>query len=270
MAEQNSSSNVVNGDVFLLTDRRQSFASAQAELLKAIADCGSISQAAKRVGISYKTAWDRIDAMNNMSNQPLVTRSAGGAKGGGTALTELGKRVVAGFDALQHEHRQFIERLGNKIHSLQDVAGFIRAETIKASARNQFIATVSKITKGIVSAEVELTLTAGQSMLAMITLESVLTLNLQEGDKVIALVKSPSVMISTAPDLKTSASNTLPGTISRIVTGSVNSEVVLDLGEGKAICAIITDDSVERLNLSAGQNACAVFSAHNVTLLKED
>ncbi|GIS50793.1 MAG: hypothetical protein Ct9H90mP25_2270 [Gammaproteobacteria bacterium] len=48
---------------------------------------------AKSVGISYKTAWDRINMMNNLSDKPLVRRSAGGSGGGGTSLTELGKEL---------------------------------------------------------------------------------------------------------------------------------------------------------------------------------
>ena len=47
-------------------------------LLEAIAKHGSISQAAKAVPLSYKAAWDAIDAMNNLAEHPLVTRVTGG------------------------------------------------------------------------------------------------------------------------------------------------------------------------------------------------
>ena len=60
-------------------------------LLEAIAIHGSISQAAKKVPLSYKAAWDAIDNMNNLAEQPLVLRSAGGRQGGGTQLTAYGK-----------------------------------------------------------------------------------------------------------------------------------------------------------------------------------
>ena len=56
-------------------------------LLEAIDQHGSISQAAKAVPISYKAAWDAVDAMNNLADQPLVVRSTGGKNGGGTQLT---------------------------------------------------------------------------------------------------------------------------------------------------------------------------------------
>ncbi len=58
-----------------LSANDQSFAAEQIQLLQAVETCGSISAAAKHLGISYKTAWDRIDAMNNMSSRPLVLRS---------------------------------------------------------------------------------------------------------------------------------------------------------------------------------------------------
>lgn len=47
------------------------------ELLSRIADCGSITQAAKAIGMSYKAAWDAIDTMNNLAGEPLVERVTG-------------------------------------------------------------------------------------------------------------------------------------------------------------------------------------------------
>ena len=62
-------------------------------LLEAIDKHGSISQAAKAVPLSYKAAWDAIDAMNNLADQPLVVRSTGGKNGGGTLL-KIGRAHV--------------------------------------------------------------------------------------------------------------------------------------------------------------------------------
>lgn len=94
----------LRGSLFLQQDERQSFTQTQIDLLNAIATAGSISGAARAVGISYKTAWDRIDAMNNLSTRPLVVRSAGGARGGGTRLTDFGQQVLNGFNAMQEQH----------------------------------------------------------------------------------------------------------------------------------------------------------------------
>ena len=72
-------------------------------LLEAIDRYGSISQAAKAVPLSYKAAWDAVDAMNNLAEAPLVERSVGGKHGGGTSLTDYGRRVIAMYRAVEQE-----------------------------------------------------------------------------------------------------------------------------------------------------------------------
>ncbi|WP_154584450.1 winged helix-turn-helix domain-containing protein, partial [Bordetella pertussis] len=62
------------------------------DLLAQIEATGSISAAARAAGMSYKGAWDAIDAMNNLAGEPLVLRSAGGRGGGGTRLTDRARR----------------------------------------------------------------------------------------------------------------------------------------------------------------------------------
>lgn len=257
----------LKGDVFLSTGSEQSFSASQIALLQAIDHCGSISKAAKEVGISYKTAWDRIDAMNNLSNTPLATRSAGGAHGGGTVLTAFGKQIVEGFLALQEEHTAFVEQLGHKLHSFKDVANFVRGGAMKTSARNQFRGEITAVTPGAVNGEVSIDIGAGQTLTSIITLESIQHLGLQIGTNTIALVKSSSIILSTDIAIVTSARNKLIGTISRAVPGAVNSEITLDLGEGKSVCATITNTSVAELGLQTGQKACALFKASSVILL---
>ena len=76
------------------------------DLLEAIDRFGSITRAAREVGVSYKTAWDAVDAMNNAAERPLVERAAGGLGGGGTMLTDEGKETVRLYRVLQGEHQQ--------------------------------------------------------------------------------------------------------------------------------------------------------------------
>ena len=59
-------------------------------LLSLVGTHGSITHAAKAMGMSYKAAWDAIDTMNNLAGEPLVERLAGGKGGGGTRLTARG------------------------------------------------------------------------------------------------------------------------------------------------------------------------------------
>ncbi len=64
------------------------------DLLEAIAATGSITAAAKRLSMSYRRAWLLVDTMNRCFRGPVVEAEAGGARGGGTALTPLGAEVV--------------------------------------------------------------------------------------------------------------------------------------------------------------------------------
>jgi len=259
----------LRGNLFLLSEDQYAFTAAQIQLLQAIEACGSISAAAKKAGISYKTAWDRVDAMNNLSDRPLVLRSAGGARGGGTAITDLGREIIRGFLALEEEHENFLQRLGTRLHSIGDIANFIRSESVKTSARNQFRGEVVKVTPGAVNAEVELRIGAGQSLVAIITNDSLQALGLKVGASALALVKASWVLLSRDTELQTSARNKLVGVVSRIAVGAVNSDLTLDLGGGKSISAVITNDSVENLGLKEGDSACAFFKASSVILMAD-
>ena len=69
----------------------------KADLLDAIAANGSISAAAKRMGMSYRRAWLLVDTMNGCFRGPLVASTRGGAGGGGAHLTPLGVEVLARY-----------------------------------------------------------------------------------------------------------------------------------------------------------------------------
>lgn len=64
-------------------------------LLESIAECGSISGAARAHSMSYRRAWMLVDAMNRSFDKPLVTTSTGGREGGGAHVTGLGQTVVS-------------------------------------------------------------------------------------------------------------------------------------------------------------------------------
>jgi molybdate transport system regulatory protein len=66
-------------------------------LLETIEDKGSINKAAKALGMSYKRAWQLVNAINDIADEPIVERNAGGAGGGGTRITVRGKQVIQEF-----------------------------------------------------------------------------------------------------------------------------------------------------------------------------
>lgn len=79
-------------------------------LLEAIAEKGSISQAAKCMGMSYKRAWQLVEEMNALSEQPFVMTETGGAHGGGTRLTERGLHAIQTYRRLEEEFMQFVKK----------------------------------------------------------------------------------------------------------------------------------------------------------------
>ncbi|MGL4204821.1 MAG: TOBE domain-containing protein [Aeromonadaceae bacterium] len=240
-------------------------------LLEAIAQHGSITQAAKAVPLSYKAAWDAIDTMNNLSDHPLVLRSAGGRQGGGTQLTSYGKKVIDLYRALEAEYQQALDRLASSMHAgegndFQQFRQLLKRMAMKSSARNQFAGTLTALRAGQVDFEVCLQLDDENELVAVITRESAEALELAIGQEVLALVKSSSILLLTEPSIRTTARNHLWGQVTRIHDGPVNAEVTLTLASGKSVCAVVTHDSVERLELELGQRACAVFKASSVIL----
>ncbi len=71
------------------------------ELLEQIAAFGSISAAARKMGMSYKHAWDLVEELNRIFGKPLVSAQTGGKKGGGANLTPVGLAVVSRFRAVE-------------------------------------------------------------------------------------------------------------------------------------------------------------------------
>ena len=71
------------------------------ELLAAIARTGSITSAARDLGMSYRRAWLLVDTMNRCFKSPVVAAEAGGRRGGGTALTAVGADVVRRYRRIE-------------------------------------------------------------------------------------------------------------------------------------------------------------------------
>jgi len=242
------------------------------KLLEAIDRYGSITQAARAVPLSYKAAWDAVDAMNNLAEQPLVERSVGGRHGGGTLLTDYGRRLVNVYRAMEGEYQTALDHLWQRIADAGDgeVADFkmmLRRMSLRTSARNQFIGTVSGLREGEVSFEVRIRLDAENELAAVITREAAETLGLGFGTELCALVNANDVLITTDERLKMTARNQLWGTVSNIHAGPVDCEVTLALAGGRSVTAVVTEDSLPALALEVGSRACAVFKAPSVMLV---
>lgn len=78
----------VTGTLWIECEGERFFGPGRAELLEHIAETGSITMAAKKMGMSYKKAWEMINALNQQSGNPIVIPKTGGEKGGGTTLSK--------------------------------------------------------------------------------------------------------------------------------------------------------------------------------------
>lgn len=236
------------------------------ELLEKIDVSGSISTAANDMGMSYKAAWQAVECMNNISEQPVVQRQTGGKHGGGTTLTTYGRRVITAYRRLEKERERVLTALGQIMTDFEQHYQLIRRFDMKTSARNQFLGRIKSIKEGAINSEVTLDIGGGDELAAVITNDSVSQLGLKPGIEAYALIKAPWVIVTTDESFKTSARNRLCGTVVRCQEGAVNGEVVIELPGGKLVVATITNESIHELGLADGVRACALIKASHVIL----
>jgi molybdate transport system regulatory protein len=82
----------------------------KADLLAAIEHTGSISAAARNLGMSYRRAWLLVDTMNQCFRSPVVETLTGGAQGGGAQVTEFGREVVRRYREMERKAASSVAR----------------------------------------------------------------------------------------------------------------------------------------------------------------
>lgn len=258
----------LSGELWLHAGGQTLGGAARIALLAAIGETGSITRAAKAVGLSYKGAWDAIDTMNNLAGEPLVLRATGGKGGGGTTLTPRATALIAAFRAIEREHRRFIDAASAAVEGFEVNWKLIGRIGMKTSARNQLFGKVLAVKHGAVNDEVVLALPGEHTITAVVTHESVQELGLAPGVDACALVKASWVVLAVedGSPLRLSARNQLQGVVETVTRGAVNSEVLLALDGGMTLAAIVTNDSVDALGLAQGVSAVAAFKASSVIL----
>lgn len=236
-------------------------------LLAAIGQEGSITAAAKKIGLSYKAAWDAVDTMNNLAGEPLVRRTTGGQRGGGASLTSRAQELIRVYSLLHAEHERFMARLAAVNDQASHNLELIQHMMIDTSARNKLTGVIRQIRPGAVNDEIILELNDDTHIVASITSESAQSLGLRPGKRALAFIKASSVLIGlTGSGMSLSARNQLQGKISRITEGAVNSEVCIALSTGHVIAAVVTKESQQSMNLKTEQDAYAIFKASSVML----
>jgi len=232
-------------------------------LVEAVGELGSISAAAKKVGLSYKAAWDAIQAVNNLFESPLVSASPGGRSGGAAQVTEQGHAVLGAFRRVEAQMDAALARLD------ADTLDLFWSLGMRTSARNALRGEITSITGGAVNAEVTLRLADGLEIVSVITQHSVEDLGLVVGAPAIALVKASFILLAKGEGLRTSARNQIAGVVASREDGAVNSDIRLDIGGGKTLSAVITLESARALEIAVGDKLTALIKAPHVILAVE-
>ena len=171
----------------LQSDREKVLDEVDAMLLQGIADTDSLTEAARRVDLSYRNAWDRVRRIEAKSGKKVLESSTGGPEGGSSRLTKEGQSLL----------REFRRMRDYLVYALDDreAAGNVR---YKLSARNAFDAKITKIESGEVTSLVRMSSVSPVHLTSIISKEAVEDLELREGAEVKAVVKATEVMVAKA------------------------------------------------------------------------
>lgn len=231
-------------------------------LLEQIAVQGSITRAAKAAGLSYKAAWDAIDELNNLAEEPLVQRTVGGKGGGGARLSAAGERLLALYKRLESLQAQVLQAAESDadLHLLGRLL-------LRTSARNQLSGRVRAIQAHGRNDLLDIELPGGARIQAQITRDSTEKLELVEGSGVVALIKAGWLQLSSLSSAADPQRNQLHGWIEQILPASDGpSEVRIGLASGQTLCALVTPGELEAQQLHAGDPVRAQFAADQVLL----
>lgn len=113
-----SRAHVLRGKIWVEIAGRAAITDAGADLLDQIAVCGSLSEAARRLGFSYRRAWMLLNSMNKAWPTPLVKSATGGQHGGGATITDQGQQVLRAYRDLQLQLEHLLGAAGDSFKHL--------------------------------------------------------------------------------------------------------------------------------------------------------
>ena len=202
------------------------------DILKQVALHGSISEAARSAGVSYKAAWQAIHTLTNLAGEPLVDSSVGGAGGGGARITPAGERLLQAADLMDEARRGVLA----KLNAPQGAAAVGAPRT---SMRNHLRCRVLGLDSGGTRdpmVRVRLALDGGGELASLITRESAELLALSPGLPLLALAKATAVRVVPGTDpVAVEGATGLAGQALRLSRGSQRDEVTLTLAGGQQL-----------------------------------
>jgi molybdate transport system regulatory protein len=224
-------------------------------ILRAVGQAGSISQAARDAGISYKAAWQALDTLSNLAGAALVERAVGGAGGGGARLTAAGRQVLAAADAWARTRAAALARPHAAVPGL----------ALRTSMRNQLPCVVDRVLSAAGAAEVTLRLPGGDALRSRITRESAQLLGLSQGMPVLALFKATAVDVAAGGPGEPAACR-VTGRVERAAPARTGGEVTLELKGGQRVVGFAPAGH----GLRRGQDAVAAVAPSAVVIALPD
>ena len=230
------------------------------DILRRIGEGGSISEAARRAGVSYKAAWQAIETLSNLAGTAMVAKAVGGSGGGGAVLTPAGRRVLQAAAMLAQARAKVLAVLAPGAHGGHGAPG-LAAMALRTSMRNQFPCRVETLTLSGGLVRVGLELPSGGRLFSRITRESAQLLQLKRGLHVLALCKATAVCV--APQIGPAPSrNLVAGTVSRTSRMLQGGEVALRLDGGVSLVGFFEAGQ----KLSVGHRAMASIEESGVVV----
>jgi len=232
-------------------------------LLEAIDTCGSITAAAQAVGISYRTAWRAVDAVNNLAGEELVDRSKGGAGGGGARLTASGRRLLQTYRVLRDRQQAFLRQVAASGEAHEDAMTMLARLALHTSARNQLAGTVDRCDASGPQVAVQLRLANAQTIRSLVSRRSQEALRLAPGVPAIAVFKASAVRAVLPDEPVPASANRLEGSVADVEREAGRVEFTIALPAGLTVCALQADEGDA---IRVGRPVVAVFDPASVLL----
>ena len=230
------------------------------DILRRIAQVGSISEAARGAGVSYKAAWQAVETLSNLAGAPLLEKAVGGSGGGGAVLTPAGQQVLDGAQMLAQARSRALAELQRHSASGGARPG-LAALGLRTSMRNLLPCSVRSRRSVAGAVRIRLDLGGDDVLVARITRESEQLLGLAPGVAVVALCKATAVQIAPAFPVQDGV-NVLHGVVTRLNRTGSGGEVSMQLASGQQLVGFSSD----RRDLKPGQPCMARIDAAGVVI----
>jgi molybdate transport system regulatory protein len=236
-------------------------------LLRSIQNKGTLTDAAKDVGISYKTACTWLDALNNAADEPLLIASHGGNTRGGTILSDLGKTILERYERIEKLHA----KMQMELEIAGELSGFLQRLRLRTSARNHLHGTIVSISDGIVQCIVTIQLSPHLAIQAKVSHNAILEMELSVGSRCAAIFKASSVCVRALEEpYEKMNPNYWRGKVLRSHGDLKDIEITLDLDGQHTVCALVDRDHWDTIQAIAFNQAMISVHPAHVFLMRMD